>query len=324
MVTERFGYLLDRIRDAEFTSTPFPHLSLNDFLTKDDFDAVVDAPEIRLPPAASLDDLFDSLDSAGYEAIRFPGCTTSREEYVDWIERASKPRKTHEACQAQGMTLRLRQPRSEIVRALDEFFRSPVVSDTLRQKFGISDSTSTETGVQKYLHGYEISPHPDIRLKALTWMLNINPAPDSEALAFHTDYLELKPEWSFVSSMWEHNPDVDTCWLPWDWCRSVTQQRANNSIVIFRPRWDTMHAIRAYYDHLATQRTQFYGNLWYDRDTVRYQTRFSDFEQARGRGSAGPESTGRGASDWAVRARRLVRTSRQQAEKSLRVARRWK
>jgi hypothetical protein len=25
-----------------------------------------------------------------------------------------------------------------------------------------------------------------------------------------------------------------------------------------------MHAVRAHYDHLAAQRTQFYGNLWYD------------------------------------------------------------
>lgn len=34
-------------------------------------------------------------------------------------------------------------------------------------------------------------------------------------------------------------------------------------MVIFSPSNDTIHAVKAEYDHLATQRTQLYGNLWY-------------------------------------------------------------
>jgi hypothetical protein len=58
----------------------------------------------------------------------------------------------------------------------------------------------------------------------------------------------------------------------------VKQQTENNSIVIFSPRWDTMHAIRAHYDHLVTQRTQFYGNLWYETSDVPPYGKGPEFE----------------------------------------------
>lgn len=76
-------------------------------------------------------------------------------------------------------------------------------------------------------------------------------------------YLTFKQEKWFVQEFWRHNKDYDRCWLPWEWCNTVKQQRRNNSIVIFSPSYDTLHAIKLNYDHLQTQRTQFYGNLWY-------------------------------------------------------------
>ena len=46
----------------------------------------------------------------------------------------------------------------------------------------------------------------------------------------------------------------------------VKQQKQNNSIVIFSPSFDTMHAVKASYCHLGGQRTQAYGNLWFKED----------------------------------------------------------
>ena len=40
-------------------------------------------------------------------------------------------------------------------------------------------------------------------------------------------------------------------------------QKKNNSIVIFSPSDDTIHAVKANYQHLNGQRTQVYGNFWY-------------------------------------------------------------
>lgn len=275
----RFQYLLDRVREAELDSEPFPHLYLRDFLSQVDFKEIVTSEEIDLPPARNLDELFLTLKTAGFEPIQFPGCTQLIAEYKRYLEKASKPRQTHRACQGQGMALRLKHPTNEAIRALNEFFGSSEFRTCLREKFGIFAPTRLEAGLQKYLHGYEISPHPDIRSKALTWMLNVNPAANSESIDFHTHYLTLKPQYSFLSSLWEINQTVETCWVPWDWCATAKQQKENNSIVIFSPRWDTMHAIRAHYDHLSTQRTQFYGNLWYEQPpVVLYRPEFSDYD----------------------------------------------
>jgi hypothetical protein len=262
-VSGRFDYLLERIHSADFEQDPYPHLYINNFLSEVDFAAVNSAPDIRLPPATDIHQLFESLESSGFDPIGFPGCTNSKAEYIRWLEQSRKSHKVHPACEAQGMAFRLARPSDETVRALDDFFKSPVLVDALRRKFALTGETTVDAGVHKYLHGYEISPHPDIRRKALTWMLNVNPAPDSENLDIHTHYMILRPERSFVSEFWKANPSVETCWVPWEWCTTAKRQRENNSIVFFAPSHETFHAIRAHYDHLVTQRTQFYGNLWY-------------------------------------------------------------
>jgi hypothetical protein len=270
---DRFAYLAERLRDAEILTEPFPHIYLSDFLSETDFKAVSTAEEVALDPARDAPDLLESLERAGYEPITFPGCTTSKEDYLAWLSQEKKLSNTHEACEGQGMALRLETPVSPDVEELSDFFSSQELADLLREKFALVGDTRIEAGVQKYLHGYEISPHPDIREKALTWMLNVNPAPDAERYPFHTQYMKLTPPRSYLAPFWQHNPDVQTCWVPWDWCETTKTQPDNNSIVVFAPRWDTFHAIRAHYDHLATQRTQFYGNLWYtDRAPLRQPT----------------------------------------------------
>ena len=40
------------------------------------------------------------------------------------------------------------------------------------------------------------------------------------------------------------------------------------SIVLFSPSNDTLHGVKADYNHLYTQRTQLYGNLWYKESSV--------------------------------------------------------
>ncbi|MEU0466608.1 hypothetical protein ABZ215_21610 [Amycolatopsis sp. NPDC006131] len=120
-----------------------------------------------------------------------------------------------------------------------------------------------DAGVQKCLRGYDISPQPDIRSKALTYMLNLNPSVESEQMNHHTHYMKLRDQWWFIGEFWRYNQDVERCWLLWGWCETVKQQTHNNSIVIFKPADDTFHAVKADYDHLLSRRTQAYGNLWY-------------------------------------------------------------
>ena len=65
--------------------------------------------------------------------------------------------------------------------------------DALLSKFNISGvDIEYDAGIQKYLDGYEISPHPDIRRKLLTFMVNINPSNSSESNNHHTHIQSFK------------------------------------------------------------------------------------------------------------------------------------
>lgn len=255
--------LLDKIASAPMLTEPFRHIYIENFLEEDFFKRITHSPDVALPVSRDVDDLFGNLAGAGYGPIEFPGCTKSFDEYRAWLESDLKPQGTHSACEAQGMALRCSSPVSEEVNSLDGFFKTPEFRKLIMERFGIASRVTLDCGLQKYLHGYEISPHPDIRQKALTWMLNINPGENTEDLNIHTHYMKFKPEWDFVREFWASNPGSDTCWVPWEWCSTYKRQTANNSLVIFAPGTNTLHAVRARYDHLNTQRTQFYGNLWY-------------------------------------------------------------
>lgn len=260
----RFDYLIQKIHDAEFQHKPFKHVYLDKFFSDNDFTEIINAQEIQLAPVKSDQALFDTLFEQGYEIIKFPGCSTSSQDYMRWHKRRSGKIQNNSACEGFGMTLRLTKPSSGILTELATFLQSDEFNQALAEKFDIPlAECKRDSGIQKYLDGYEISPHPDVYRKALTFMVNINPHANAEAANHHTHYLRFKPEYQYVPVFWQHNPQFERCWVPWDWCESVKQQRANNSLVIFSPNAETMHAVKADYDHLAGQRTQLYGNLWY-------------------------------------------------------------
>ena len=195
--------------------------------------------------------------------IPFPGATT---DHLEYIENRKKNISTqgHSATESAGVVLRLTEPKSNILKELKQFIESNEFNSALAEKFNLSLSDcSKDSGIQKYLDEYEISPHPDLRKKALTFMLNINNSVDSDSKEHHTHYLKFKPEKKYVQEFWKGNPLTERCWVPWDWCETVKQQRKNNSIVIFSPSYNTIHAVKAAYCHLEGQRTQVYGNLWF-------------------------------------------------------------
>ncbi|MEQ9237328.1 hypothetical protein [Coleofasciculus sp. E2-BRE-01] len=259
----KFTYILDKITSAEFCQEPFKHIEIFDFLSEEHFNSIITSSQVAIPKANDSKSLIDTLFDKDYEIIRFPGCANSVNHYLNWLEDKSVYKNPTKPCEGMGMALRLKNPQDKILLELKNFFASDIFKKALEDKFDITRPTAMDTGLQKYLYGYEISPHPDIRKKALTYMLNVNPSDNSEDLDIHTHYLTFKPHKQFIGEFWHHNENIDTCWVPWEWCNTVKKQCRNNSIVIFAPSWDTLHAIKANYDHLQTQRTQFYGNLWY-------------------------------------------------------------
>lgn len=260
----RFSYLVDKIKAADFSDTPFSHIQIDDFFSKKDFSAILSCSEIATPKASSDQQLISELKSRGYKVIDFPGCVTNVKDYIKWHSNKDRTTKTHSACEGFGMVMRLYEKDSQILKDLEAFLLSEEFNSVIAEKFGIKLSDcKIDGGIQKYLDGYEISPHPDIRRKAATYMVNINPSEVSESADHHTHYLKFKNSKKYIYDFWANNTEYDRDWVPWDWCETVKQQRKNNSIVIFAPSNDTVHAVKANYDHLITQRTQLYGNLWY-------------------------------------------------------------
>lgn len=274
----RFSYLIEKIEAADFSEFPFRHIYLDDFFSPADFAEITTAPEIALSPAESDAHLFSLLFERGYKIIDFPGCITDQDRYIRWhAEKKIVNTVTNTACEGFGVTLRLIAPKTPFISELKEFLSSDRFQTAAAAKFGISSAdVYADNGIQKYLDGYEISPHPDVRKKALTYMVNINPHRNSEELDHHTHYLKFRDQYRYIENFWQHNPDVDRCWFPWGWCESKSIQTRNNSIVLFSPSNNTMHGVKTNYDHLPAQRTQLYGNLWYHN--VAFQTDYPGWE----------------------------------------------
>lgn len=283
-----FQYLIKKINDSLFSSSPFRHIYIENFLTDNHFNEIVNTPEVSPPIATDDAQLINNLQNSGFKIISFPGGITDKSEYIEWHqnERFIKNPMSCEGygvplglCEGFGMVFRLEKFQSPILSALNSFITGHNFNQTIATKLGINlEECRIDGGIQKYLDGYEISPHPDIRLKAMTFMVNINPNYHSPSLDHHTHYMKLKNSYRYVQYLWEGNPGLERAWVPWDWAETDFQQTKNNSIVIFSPSNDTFHGVRANYNHLDGQRTQLYGNLWYINSNVHSKLEWKDLD----------------------------------------------
>lgn len=273
-----FSYLIKKIRESDFSLKPFRHVYLENFFSDTHFKEILNSTEITSPKATNDRELIEGLIDKGFNPIEFPGCVTDIKKYINWHENKKKT-DTHSACEGFGMVLRLYDIQSEILIELNEFLKSEDFNKAIAEKFEIDfEGCIIDGGIQKYLDGYEISPHPDIRRKAATFMVNINPSSDSENMNQHTHYLKFKDSYAYVEEFWSGNKHIDRAWVPWSWTDTVKQQTKNNTIVIFSPSNDTMHAVKTDYNHLLTQRTQLYGNIWYKTNSTTSKVEWEDLD----------------------------------------------
>jgi len=258
LTTSCFDYIIDKIMTAPIVPDPFPHLEILGFLNESHLSAVLLSEQVHFAPAQDDDELFGLLAKAGYDIQHFPGCKNTWDEYVEELRRG-KP--------STGLTFRLNNIKHPVVGALIRFMNGPASHEALRERFSIAGDTTILSAVQKNLTGYEIPPHPDIRQKALTYLLNINKSQEVEKTDCHTHLLKFKDEFKFVEREWSKSTGTNRCWVPWDWCDTVKTIRTNNAMVVFRPGSQpaSLHAIKLDYNHLPFQRTQIYGNLLYSK-----------------------------------------------------------
>ncbi len=280
----RFDYLIEKVSAAEFAEIPFRHLYIRDFLKEEDFQQIITSKEVAIS-GRNFDELHEKLTTAEYKHQSHPGTFQSIGKYrkfrdgnrlnVDLVQGAQGV----DSVEGGGLTYRLNSE-SPLIKDLAQIFSSAAMVETIRAKFELDDDAiRIDCGLQKYLTGYEISPHPDTREKALTWMLNLNPDPESESATYHTHFLRFKKEYQYMHSLWGSIPKLQRTWVPWDWCDTEFLQTDNNSITIFSPGNYSLHAVKANYDDLKHQRTQLYGNYWYETPRAELTMfNFKDFQ----------------------------------------------
>lgn len=259
-----FEYLIERIAGAPMIGEPYPHLFVSGLFTEEHFRMLIAQPEIDISAQHGDRELIDTLESRGYRVIDFPGCMTDRDAYCRWRGTGGTARLSQRDFKGEfGMVLRLIEPRSEFTMSLHQFLASDRFAAAIAARFDVDAAACVlDTGIQKYLDGYQISPHPDIRGKALTWMANIYPGPDCEEQTFHTRLDRFDPAYAYIGDYWAGNPEAERCHLPWHTVTTRQRHSENNSLVAFAPGDHTLHSVKAWYDHLGAQRTQIYGNLW--------------------------------------------------------------
>lgn len=263
-----FDYLLDKINNANIIPYPFPHLDIENLLSEEHLNLIINDPQIHFKKFKTNNQLYNQLINNGWKIQGFPGCIKDWDKYLKYLEtptlyKSSKP------VESIGITFRLHHYENVIIKDLLDFMNSPKFHQCLKEKFNIKNKTNIISAIQKNLTGYEISPHPDIRKKALTYLLNINNNSEIENVeGCNTQLLEFKDEYKIIQEFWGKNSDIDRSWVPWNWCQTIKTMNKNNSIVIFSPNSNpaTLHAIKLNYDHLKYQRTQIYGNLMYDQN----------------------------------------------------------
>ncbi|MDC1066125.1 hypothetical protein OAQ86_06880 [Candidatus Pseudothioglobus singularis] len=267
----KFDYLLDKINNAKFSTEPFSHLLIEDFLSDEHFEQIVSSSQLNKTKFSDTRKMLECFLDDGFEIATFPGCIKSVDDYVEFIDGGMKKVKNRliegygkGVILSYGMAIGIKEHKHKSTENLVNFVKSSKFKSCLESKFKISRRNYIDTNIQKYFSGYEISPHPDARRKALTYMLNINTDVASEKIQMHTKLMTFKDRYKYIYDLWKYNDDIDRCWVPWEWCNYHSHTFKNNSIIIFAPSYNTLHSIKLDYDHLSFQRTQLYGNLWYE------------------------------------------------------------
>lgn len=260
---DKFRYISEKILDSNIEEYPFKHVVIEDLLSEEHLDMILNDSQIHFDEVENTEELIETLFRKNYAVQTFPGCITDPVEYIQRYNNNDFPigKGKDLPIEAFGITFRLTQYNNPLIKELVEYMNGVEFKDALVRKFDLKFETSIVTAIQKNLSHYEISPHPDVREKGLTYLLNINKDSSIDDEPVHTHLLKFKKEWEFIYDYWKTNLSENRCWVPWDWCDTAKITNKNNSIVIFSPDIDTLHGVKLNYDHTKFQRTQLYGNL---------------------------------------------------------------
>ena len=145
-------YILKKIEDAEIISKPFPHIIIPNFLEDYDLKNILDNIET---------DHLNEIEKK-YKKVHYPGAKSSTEELT------KRPTGT-------GLVYALKEDYHKGNIKLNKILNSEDFKQTLFKKLNIPKNINgwNVYQINKDLNGYEISPHPDITGKVITYQINL-------------------------------------------------------------------------------------------------------------------------------------------------------
>ena len=265
-----FDYIIEKIKSAKELEYPFNHFYIKNLFSNEHYSLIQNSSQINIPVSKNIVHLINNLHKTNWEIMSFPGCVTDIKTYVQSIKTDNfviPEEKYRETLSSFGLCFKLKNSDDEFIKQLVNFFKSESFINCIIKKLKIRTPTTYYIfDIQKYLSGYEISPHPDNRFKKATLMININNEELNKDCSIHTSMLKPKEQTKKIIEFWKENIEVERDYLKWNECEIVKTHSDTNSLLLFSPNNETIHGVKLKYNDLQHQRTNLYANIWVDRD----------------------------------------------------------
>lgn len=266
-----FDYVLKKIENAPIITDPYPHIIISNFLSDNDYDNLLyshhidiyDKSCLHIPKVNTYNELKSKLQYAGWEPISYPGAVSGKTG-SDLLNRPT----------GKGLVYKLVDKKADgengIRTYLDMFLTRTdntlnntsvnTFINTLLNKFKYANNIGWNVyEYNKDLNGYEISPHPDVSGKLVTYQLNL--APDNLLAEYNlaTRLLKLRPE--YTDEIEKLAKTRARPWGLWEWFDETSSVPfIGNTFFAFPPTNDTYHAVKLEeYPEKIQQRTMIRG-----------------------------------------------------------------
>ena len=232
------NYILKKIEDAEIILKPFPHIIISNFLEDGDLIDVLNNIDI---------DNLNVIDKK-YKLVQYPGAKSTTEELT------KRPTGV-------GLVYALKEEYSKNNIKLNTILDSDEFKQALFEKFKIPTNIDgwNVYQINKDLNGYEISPHPDITGKVITYQLNLSNTNILDNYDLGTKFHTIKPE--FLKNIKKLSTKQPRPWGKWDWFdkgKSIPYKQ--NTFMAFAPSDISYHSVKLEnYPQEKYQRTMLRG-----------------------------------------------------------------
>jgi len=231
-------YILTKIENAEIIVKPFPHIIIHNFIEDDDLKNIIENIEI------------DNLNEIGkkYKQVKYPGAKKTNEDLTN------RPTGI-------GLVYALKKEYWKNNIKLKIILDSEEFKQALFKKLNIPKNIDgwNVYQINKDLNGYEISPHPDITGKVITYQLNLSNTDALDNYDLGTRFHSIKPQClKFIKELSKKKPRP---WGKWDWFdkgKSIPYKQ--NTFMAFAPSDTSYHSVKLEnYPQEKYQRTMLRG-----------------------------------------------------------------